>query len=548
MALQVGSRVSIRRGQRSGEGAAARAMHSRWLLVGHVLTVAVGGAYTLAVVALPHLGVVARDVSVRVAIEVGGFFLLSFAALILAAVRDDERQTARSAFVTGLVVMAVTNAMFGLALSLDVYRPSGGVAYYPWVVGRSLAGLLFALAAAGRLRLGVGRTLIAGLAVLAALDTAVIVFSERLVSVVRLVEAAGALPTVVVAAPGVHVGLQSVPGLLFLLAAWLAARSYRRSRSPLFFALSLALMVQSFTQLHEVLHPALLGPIITSADALRVWSFLLLAGGALLEARRLFVDQTATLHSQGHDLRAHDALAEELTRLVEREQDFQAIVSHELATPVAAIRAFAHVVAASVGDPLSVRVRQAIRGIRSESGRLSELVSRIDELRDLELTEFRCDPQPMLLRPLLTEAAAFVKGLPGDHAATVRGPENVRVWADPVRFGQAIRNVLGNAARYSPPETAITIEVEPASRGRIRIAVTDQGRGIPADERESVLGRYTRGRRTRGEEGVGLGLYVASRIAGAHGGRLRIEDPLDPGAAGTRVVIELRAAGLPENR
>ncbi|MBW3576684.1 MAG: sensor histidine kinase [Actinobacteria bacterium] len=197
---------------------------------------------------------------------------------------------------------------------------------------------------------------------------------------------------------------------------------------------------------------------------------------------------------------------------------------------------------ASATDPTATdRVRQAVAGIRSETRRLSELVSRIDELRDLELSEFSCDLRPVRAVGLLQEATGFAKGLPGSHPTTLRCAD-VLVAADPVRLGQAIRNVLANAAGYAPPNTPIHIEGQVADGGRFRIAVTDEGPGVPAEQREAVLRRYARGNSARGRSGAGLGLYVASRIVAAHDGHIRLEDAVKAGGGGTRVVIEVPLA------
>ncbi|MDQ4129414.1 MAG: HAMP domain-containing histidine kinase, partial [Actinomycetota bacterium] len=326
---------------------------------------------------------------------------------------------------------------------------------------------------------------------------------------------------------------------LFALGAWLAGRIYLHSAEPVYMWLSLALLVQVFTQVHEILHPAFLGPIVTSADVLRSQAFLLLLVGALLQIRRIYRDRSQAVRDQQADLRVHEVLAGELTRFAEQEQVFRAIVSHELATPIATIRAFAHVLDTAL-PPDPGRIRQAVAGIGAESRRLTELVARMDELRDLELAEFRCDLRSIRIQPLLEDAATFAKGLPGDHPITLRCSD-ARVDADPVRLGQAVRNVLTNAARYAPTTTPILIEGTIRDRDRYQISVSDHGPGVPRDERKRVLRRYARGSSGRATEGGGLGLYLASRIIDAHHGKLWIEDAGGPNS-GARVVIELRLA------
>ncbi|MDP9022544.1 MAG: ATP-binding protein [Actinomycetota bacterium] len=511
----------------------------RLLAAAQFATVAIGTVYTLVVLLEPRSRVRLHGPDLRILIEVGGFCLVLFAALMLAIPDDDDIVPARNAFISALAVIAVTNAVFAVSASIGARRlvVDEGIAFYPWVAARYVSGTVFVLAGLGRPRWSLRRYLWAALASLVVLDVTLVAVQDHLPAVVRLVGADG-LPELVVVDPLAHAVIQLIPATLFAFGAWLAGLTYVRSGAPVFSLLSLALLVQSFTQIHEVLHPAFLGPILTSADVFRATAFVLLAVGALLQLRRLTLERSRTVRAQQADLRAQDVLARELNTLLEQEQDFRAIVSHELATPIATIRAFIHVVASATDPTATDRVRQAVAGIRSETRRLSELVSRIDELRDLELSEFRCDRRPVRALGLLEEATAFVKGLPGSHPTTLRCAD-VLVAADPVRLGQAIRNVLANAAGYAPPNTPIHIDGQVADGGLFRIAVTDEGPGVPVEQREAVLRRYARGNNVRGKSGAGLGLYVASRIVAAHDGRIRLEDADAPGGGGTRVVIEV---------
>jgi two-component system sensor histidine kinase TctE len=152
-----------------------------------------------------------------------------------------------------------------------------------------------------------------------------------------------------------------------------------------------------------------------------------------------------------------------------------------------------------------------------------------------------CDLRPVLIQRLLEEASHFAQGLPGAHQVSFAAAE-ARVLADPVRLGQALHNVLVNAARYSPPGTLIAIAGHCRDAGGYRITVDDAGPGIPADERDKVLRRYARGSAATKTRGQGLGLYLASSIIEAHGGAIRLEDSH---LGGARAVIDLRLAAGP---
>jgi signal transduction histidine kinase len=111
------------------------------------------------------------------------------------------------------------------------------------------------------------------------------------------------------------------------------------------------------------------------------------------------------------------------------------------------------------------------------------------------------------------------------------------VTADPDRLTQVLRNLVRNAVSHTSPGGRVAV-VARARAGRLEIAVSDDGPGIPAEHLERVFERFHRvdESRTRDRGGTGLGLAIARAIVEAHGGRIRAESP--PGG-GTTVRIEL---------
>jgi two-component system, OmpR family, sensor kinase len=128
----------------------------------------------------------------------------------------------------------------------------------------------------------------------------------------------------------------------------------------------------------------------------------------------------------------------------------------------------------------------------------------------------------------------------------VAGPLLVRV--DPLAVSRILGNLLDNAAAYSPPGARIWLS---ARRDGVHalLAVQDQGPGIPSGERERMFQRYTRldpPAASSGGSGLGLGLYIARRLARANRGQLHITDP--QGRSGTRVELHLPLAAAPTPR
>jgi signal transduction histidine kinase len=482
--------------------------------------VLVAGAYAALTIAAPAWQVAVHSPDLRVLLEVAGFCMVAFAAVILSLPAESDVRPARNAFVAALATIAVTNAVFTLwpVAAGERLAVDRGVAYYPWLAGRYVAGAWFVAAGLDRPRAPLRRVLLGALAALVVVQATLAVVGPA-ISVPFGIDPTSGRPVVV--APGVHAVLQLVPAALFGVGAVLAARLHARTAAPAHRWLSLALTLQVFAQLHEVRFPAALGPLVTSADVHRAAAFLCLVAGAVLQLRWAYRSRSRAVRVQQGDLEASQQLVDELRAFAEQEQAFRTIVSHELETPLATLRAYAHVLQGA-DDDLPQAQRRAVAGIEAETRRLSELVGRLEELRELESSRFTSRPRPTRLRPLLDDAAAFVAGLPGGHPVTVRSLD-VRVHADPVLVGQALRNLLTNATRYSPAETPVELEAGPAEHAdRIAVRVIDRGPGIPADERDRVRRRYVRGSTAVGTEGSGLGLYVATRIAEAHGGELRL--------------------------
>lgn len=503
----------------------------RWFTLAGAVTCA--SAVTVAALLVPGLLEAGNAPELRVGLEVTSLCVLLFAAVVLSLPADRDVRPTRDALVSGLVVLGLANGFFGVLPGvtdgrLEVDR---GLAFYPWIAARFVAGGLFVLAALQRPRLGLARTVGAGVAVLLLVEGSLIAAGSRLpVPVVVTPDAA-----VAVVRPALHLLLELVPGVTFAVGAVLAGRLHDETDAPMHLWLAVALVLQVFTQVNQVLHPAILGAYLTVADVFRFTSFLALLVGGVLQLERLYRARTRAVTRQAEDLFSQARMVDRLSALARQEHDMRTLVTHEFATPLAAIRAYAHVLASSDLPPSA---REAVDGVSAEARRLTELLGRMDELRDLERDSFVCDLQPVRARVLVADAVQFVEGLIGMHPVEAACLD-VRVMADPVRFGQLLRNVVTNAVRHAPPGSPIRIEGRRCD-DRFQLTVIDQGPGIPVEERHRVLERYARGSTATDQPGQGIGLYVAARIAAAHGGTFAITDP--PHGIGTRVVVTLELA------
>jgi signal transduction histidine kinase len=165
-------------------------------------------------------------------------------------------------------------------------------------------------------------------------------------------------------------------------------------------------------------------------------------------------------------------------------------------------------------------------------GRLSELLNDILDVSRLDQGVFHVESQQVELSALVRDLADAFRAARHAIQVTVQQGDNVRVVGDPARLRQCLENVLANAIQKSPASGEINIFVrrdERADRTRCAVVeVIDEGPGIPPEQLPYLFERFRGGRGREG--GLGLGLYIAKRIAAMHGGDLAAESRPGKGA------------------
>ncbi len=210
---------------------------------------------------------------------------------------------------------------------------------------------------------------------------------------------------------------------------------------------------------------------------------------------------------------------------------FLAMISHELRTPLTSIKGFATTLLADdvVWDPVSQR--DFLRTIDSEADKLGDLIEQLLDLSRIEAGTLRITPQPQTIQDVIEMAKSQLQALTRQHELRyVIPPELPPINVDGQRIAQVLTNLVGNAARYSPPGTIVTISTAKAGR-MVRVDVSDQGPGIPAQDRARVFEAFRQGdaRSDHLKRGAGLGLAICKGLIQAHGGQIWIQDSPGPG-------------------
>jgi signal transduction histidine kinase len=232
---------------------------------------------------------------------------------------------------------------------------------------------------------------------------------------------------------------------------------------------------------------------------------------------------------------------QELDRL---KSEFLTVVSHELQTPLTAIKGALELVMDDDTGQLSRVQRRFLETIERNSSRLVGLVGDLLDLSRLEAGRVELEPQPLDTPSLVRGALAAVSNLFEARGTQVRVDVSESVppiLGDRRRVEQILTNLLANAAKYTPAGGVVEVAAS-SENGHVSLSVADNGPGVPETERDIVFDKFYRGRdaQKRGEAGSGLGLAIVKSLVDLHGGTVRIEESTPRGA---RFVVELPRAG-----
>jgi two-component system phosphate regulon sensor histidine kinase PhoR len=184
------------------------------------------------------------------------------------------------------------------------------------------------------------------------------------------------------------------------------------------------------------------------------------------------------------------------------------------------------------------RLASALEAIDRQTRKLNQLLARLLGTAQNEAGMLRIEPVSTDLVPLVHAALAPYHDN-AHHTFVFEGPAQLQAVVDPVWFEQVLANLLDNAVKFSPDGGRVTVGLEHDDDGGVRLSVTDEGVGIPPEQREAVFERFHQAHGTQHLSGLGLGLYITRQIVALHGGGVWIEEPAH---RGTRVVVALPPA------
>ena len=224
-------------------------------------------------------------------------------------------------------------------------------------------------------------------------------------------------------------------------------------------------------------------------------------------------DKEQSLFCVAHDMTDR----KELEKL---KQQFVAMVSHDLRTPLSAVQTTLNLLGNDIWGALTEQGKNKVSMAEENLRHSIELINNLLDLEKMESGTMDLKQTQALLIPLFYRCVDAVTPLAEQRSIEITIPDGeVEVFVDERKLAQVLINLLGNALKFSPRDSQIDIDFKPEG-SMVMITVKDQGAGIPADQVETVFERFHQTSVGKGVEGTGLGLAICKAIIEAHGGKI----------------------------
>lgn len=216
----------------------------------------------------------------------------------------------------------------------------------------------------------------------------------------------------------------------------------------------------------------------------------------------------------------------------QQKDEFIAIASHELKTPVTSIKVYAEVLQEKFEKANDQKNAELLGKLDGQLERLAKLINDLLDTTKISEGKLMLDVEEFDINNLIKEHVEELKRISQKHQLIFRPSSLPLIAADKHRIGQVLVNLVSNAIKYSPDGGEIRIISEAVNDG-IRITVKDKGIGIPASLKENVFQRFFRvtNPKIQTYPGMGLGLYISAAIVKRHGGSIDVESKENEGSA-----------------
>lgn len=214
-----------------------------------------------------------------------------------------------------------------------------------------------------------------------------------------------------------------------------------------------------------------------------------------------------------------------------RKNDFIAIVSHELKTPLTSLQLYVQLLKANADQNADSSTLNLLSKIETQSEKMTAIINGFLNVSKMEAGKIHLDKKEFFLNELIRQAVTEFTLASKNKNIRVLCTEQLPVIADLDKIGQVINNLLSNAVKYSAPDRPIEIDCS-RLEGRVQVSIKDSGIGIQPEDLEKIFQRFYRVESSENPsvKGFGIGLYLCSEIIERHGGRIWAESVFGKGS------------------
>lgn len=230
-------------------------------------------------------------------------------------------------------------------------------------------------------------------------------------------------------------------------------------------------------------------------------------------------------NSEGHVIGV-STVARDVTEAKLQEQlkdEFIAVASHELKTPITSIRSYAELLEEHLKNSTDTTAFSMVQKLNTQVERMIELVKTLLDTTRLRGGEVPMNPESLELKALISDITESVQQISEKHQIQIEADSELIVVGDKRLLSQAITNLLANAVKYSPAGGKVIVSAKKKNQ-HAEISVQDFGVGIPDDLTNKIFERYFRVQGTTRSKtsGIGLGLYITAQIVRQHGSEISV--------------------------
>ncbi|MCA9980135.1 MAG: GAF domain-containing protein [Anaerolineales bacterium] len=234
----------------------------------------------------------------------------------------------------------------------------------------------------------------------------------------------------------------------------------------------------------------------------------------------------------------------------EAKSEFVSLVSHELKTPLTAIRGYTDLMLTGLTGAVNEQQQEYMGTIVSNVNRMMTLIQDLTDISRIETSQLTVRLQPIPFANVVSETVAGIQSMAKNKNIDIdlHMPSDIPlVLGDHNRLVQVMTNLVGNACKYSPPDTKVDVMVRCGQNDKgqavVWCEVRDHGYGIAPEDQQKLFSKFFRSAdpNIRQSSGTGLGLFITKGLIELHGGELQFESELNKGTSFTFSVIEAQS-------